>query len=136
MSLKPEELKNCPMCGDEAKVELQEDIAGHQDCRITCNGCMTRSDVYTTEDGYPTELAIKAWNTRPRETELLQKNANLCEALEIAEQARMEISHAINEPNWFTGGQAAAQAYKRDWEWRRDKAIKKALAENDIKELR
>jgi len=67
-----EELKGCPFCGG-SDIEI-EDQAYHSqlmrndpsmgDCRITCNDCMARSDVFTHEDGDRVQCAIAAWNTR------------------------------------------------------------------------
>lgn len=58
------ELKKCPFCNGNASIEDQTDMSGFGDCRITCDDCMARSDIYTDEDGDRVQIAIEAWNTR------------------------------------------------------------------------
>ena len=63
-------LKNCPFCEGKAFIEDQHSIEKFGDCRITCEDCYARSDVFFKEPDETEENmiyeAIRAWNNRPQ----------------------------------------------------------------------
>lgn len=82
-----EKLLPCPFCGGEAQVEDYEYRRQflnptEGDCRITCDGCMARSDVMRNEDGDGDRVkaAIKVWNARypTKREEKLRKALEHC----------------------------------------------------------
>jgi len=55
-------LKACPFCGSEATPITIDSF-----WKLECNKCAMQSGIFKTK-----EAAITAWNTRPREVELLR----------------------------------------------------------------
>jgi len=64
-----EGLKKCPFCGGEAEHDFNF-IGANEETRysVACLGCESRTGDYVTK-----ENAIKAWNTRPSNDEVVKR---------------------------------------------------------------
>lgn len=84
-------INNCPFCGSE-DVRL---VGSSRWCWVRCNYCKIESPSY-----YGKKRAIKAWNTRPRENELLAmiKRLTACYlTINDAESGRTEALKLIKK---------------------------------------
>ena len=73
-----ENLKRCPFCGEEARVE-KINLGKQGLFRVICPECLTAT-THLREDE---KNAVAEWNSRPIENELEAENKRLREALEF-----------------------------------------------------
>lgn len=77
-----EELKPCPFCGEEARVEKLN--LGKQGLfRVICPNCLTATHLREEKNN-----AVAEWNARPIEDAQTAENKRLREALELIAEAK------------------------------------------------